>query len=244
MSGLGRFLEEEGIATVQISLVREHTETMKAPRALFVPFMLGRPLGVPDDAAFQRRVLKAALGVLEAPEGPVIIDYAEEAPAVVQSEEETEGWVCPISFGKPDGEETLTDLLAREIQQMRVWYEESLKQDGRTTVGVSGLEIEAVGTFLAAVAEDPSTKPPRDDLSYGDCVKYAVDDLKAFMYEAAAAQPGTATPGELDDWYWGQSASGQVVKAVWRHALESEDPSFNRTSRVLVPHPRQQDAAD
>ena len=100
--------------------------------------MLGRPLGVPDDAAFQRRVLKAALDVLAEPKGPVIVDYPEEAPEVVQTEEETEGWVCPISFGKPDGEETLADLLAREIQQMRVWYDESLKKDGRTTVGVSG----------------------------------------------------------------------------------------------------------
>jgi hypothetical protein len=41
---------------VQISLVREHTEKINPPRALWVPFELGRPVGPPDEPAFQRRV--------------------------------------------------------------------------------------------------------------------------------------------------------------------------------------------
>ena len=36
--------------TTGISLVRENTASMQPPRALWVPFPLGRPLGVPDDA--------------------------------------------------------------------------------------------------------------------------------------------------------------------------------------------------
>ena len=53
MSALAHMIEARGIATVVIGLVRPHLETIRPPRALFVPFELGRPLGAPEDAAFQ-----------------------------------------------------------------------------------------------------------------------------------------------------------------------------------------------
>ena len=77
MGALGHFLERQGIATTGISLVREHTETIRPPRALWVTFELGRPLGIPDDAPFQRRVVKAALDLLARTDGPLIADYPE-----------------------------------------------------------------------------------------------------------------------------------------------------------------------
>jgi hypothetical protein len=80
VGALGHFIEEGGIATTAISLIREHTEAIKPPRALWVPFDLGRPFAVPHDAAFQRRVLLAVLQLLEAPSGPVLADYPEPAP--------------------------------------------------------------------------------------------------------------------------------------------------------------------
>ena len=59
MGGLGHYLEREGLATAQISLIRVHTEKIRPPRALWVPFELGRPLGTPDEPDFQTRVLRA-----------------------------------------------------------------------------------------------------------------------------------------------------------------------------------------
>jgi hypothetical protein len=44
---LARALEDEGIATTSISMVREHTAQVKPPRALFVPFPFGHALGAP-----------------------------------------------------------------------------------------------------------------------------------------------------------------------------------------------------
>jgi len=41
------------VATVCISLVRAQTEKVNPPRALWVPFALGRPLGSADDPEFQ-----------------------------------------------------------------------------------------------------------------------------------------------------------------------------------------------
>jgi len=35
-----------------VSLIREQTAAIRPPRALWVPFMLGRPFGVPNDPAF------------------------------------------------------------------------------------------------------------------------------------------------------------------------------------------------
>ena len=55
--------------------MREHTEVVRPPRALWVTFELGRPLGVPDDPAFQSRVLRAALAMLDRTDGPLIVDY-------------------------------------------------------------------------------------------------------------------------------------------------------------------------
>src|SRR2546423_3043307 len=67
-----------GLTTVGISLIREHTEKLKPPRALWVPFPFGLPLGHPGDVAEQRAVLDAALTLLDEPETPVLRDFGGE----------------------------------------------------------------------------------------------------------------------------------------------------------------------
>ena len=67
-------LEEAGIATTGVSVCRELTEKVRPPRALCVPFPFGFPLGVAGDAALQRRILLAALALLEAPGPPPVIE--------------------------------------------------------------------------------------------------------------------------------------------------------------------------
>jgi D-proline reductase (dithiol) PrdB len=71
-------IERAGIPTVTIALLREIAVAVRPPRALFVPFRHGFPLGRPGDARLQRSVLTAALGLLErrdlAP--PALVDYA------------------------------------------------------------------------------------------------------------------------------------------------------------------------
>ena len=39
---------------------------------------MGRPLGIPRDPVFQKRVLLSALKLLEAEEGPVLEDFFEQ----------------------------------------------------------------------------------------------------------------------------------------------------------------------
>jgi hypothetical protein len=70
-------LERQGIATVAIQLLREVAERVRPPRALCVPFPLGYPLGLPGDAAGQRRVMECALRLLEDPAlvPPVLVEF-------------------------------------------------------------------------------------------------------------------------------------------------------------------------
>lgn len=232
MSGLGHILEQEGLPSVQISLVREHSEKMRAARALWVPFILGRPLGVPHDPAFQKRVLRAALRLLQAPSGPVIKDFPEDAPAGGDMTET----VCPVSFGGLDEDAGIAERLRREVQQLRVWYDLGHQRRGRTTYGVSGLEIEMVAAYLAAVAEGEKPESPRPELSLDRMLKLACDDLKAFYYEAFMAQPGQATPEDLDAWFWQESEAGALVVALWRMCRVASESSLQRLARVLVPH--------
>ena len=70
-------LERGGIATVAIQLLREVAERVRPPRALFVPFPHGYPLGQPGDAVLQRRVIEGALRLLTDPSlrPPVLLDF-------------------------------------------------------------------------------------------------------------------------------------------------------------------------
>jgi hypothetical protein len=68
-------LERVGITTVSVTLLREITSVIKPPRALFVPFPLGFPLGTPNDAAQQHRVIAAALDLLPLNDVPLISNY-------------------------------------------------------------------------------------------------------------------------------------------------------------------------
>ncbi|MGZ4809300.1 MAG: hypothetical protein ACXVJT_15100 [Thermoanaerobaculia bacterium] len=69
--------ERRGIATVCIALLRGVVEKVRPPRALWVPFPHGYPLGAPHDAALQRRVIEAALALFDEPgPPPVLVNFA------------------------------------------------------------------------------------------------------------------------------------------------------------------------
>ena len=63
MGTLASVLEDAGLATVALSIIRGQVETTRPPRALHCEFPLGRPLGRPGDPALQRRVIDAAFAL-------------------------------------------------------------------------------------------------------------------------------------------------------------------------------------
>ena len=106
---------------------------------------------MPGDAVWQTRVLRAVLELLEAPSGPVLADFPDDVP-VASGEPATLS--CPVNFPAPvtdpNDMEQLRETLQHEVKELRTWYDLAVKKSGRTTVGVSGLDPEAVGIFVGA----------------------------------------------------------------------------------------------
>lgn len=69
VSLLAAAIERRGIPTVCVMLLREIAEKVRPPRALWVPYPHGYPLGAPHDAALQKRVMLDAFALLERERG-------------------------------------------------------------------------------------------------------------------------------------------------------------------------------
>jgi len=245
VGGLAIYFEEEGLATTQLSLIRIHSERTRPPRALWVPFELGRPLGVPNDPAFQKRVMRAALDLLDAERGPVLVDYPEDVPSAAADAQTDaiEGMVCPIDLPRPPDEAAPTSALGialmREIDAMRPWYELARTRRGRTTVGPSGLDIEQAGRYLAAFIEDQSTPCPRNDMPPARVLKFAYEDLKAFYGEAITMQPGYATSKRVEDWLFKETVLGKTLWHLRTLCRASEDEQYRFLGRNSIVPDRQ-----
>jgi hypothetical protein len=74
-------LEQQGISTVVVQLLRMVAEKVRPPRALLVPFRHGYPLDTPNDPEKQRAVIRAALNLLTNTDlkPPAIVEYIPEA---------------------------------------------------------------------------------------------------------------------------------------------------------------------
>lgn len=199
---------------------------MNPPRALWVPFILGRPFGVPNDPAFQRRVLIAVLGLLEAKSGPVLADYPEDAPR--PPDEEMEGFACPFTLSRPPEGNDLAGALQREIGELVPWRELAQKARRHTAVALSGLPAEAAARFVADFIADHSVPAYRDDLTPVAALRLVCHDLKAYYLEAAAAQPGARAAREAEQWFWRETVIGQALFRLRAVCLASEDEALRR----------------
>ncbi|MEK7723896.1 MAG: hypothetical protein AAB336_06075 [Acidobacteriota bacterium] len=69
-------IERNKIPTVSISLLKEVTSILKPSRALFVPFKMGYPLGLQNNADLQHKIIAQALSLLEKNNTPILADFA------------------------------------------------------------------------------------------------------------------------------------------------------------------------
>ena len=74
---VARVLEEHGIATVTLTLMKDVAQSVKPPRSIFLRFPFGSPMGKPGDTTNQIKVLKTALEALEKIETPASIIETE-----------------------------------------------------------------------------------------------------------------------------------------------------------------------
>ena len=239
MCALGHYLEAEGVATTLIGLVRKHCETMRPPRALWVPHELGRPLGAPNNPALQRATLMAALDLLVADGSPSLIaDFDREAPP-------EEDWQCrfetaPVARWPVDPIEA-GRLLQAEFRRVIPWHQRARTRLGHTTVGLAGLAEETIGDHIAAAhiaaasGKDLPASPIRG-LHRAQALRFAVDDLKACYMEAAAAAGGQPSSRQINDWFWRQTVAGQALFALRESCMRCQDNVVRETGgHSLIP---------
>ena len=260
MSALGHYLEEEGLATVAIALIRPQAENTHPPRALWVPFELGRPIGPPGDPAFQKRVTLAALRMLVEGGGPVRIqDFPDDDPR----EATDPNWRAPVdphpdppppagegaaaagaaSSPSPAGGggpgwgsgPALADALEAELWALAPAYAGSCVARERSTVGLSTLPPAECGAYLAAWLRGGRPASPVADMSPALALRFAIDDLKAFALEAALT-PGTRpSSAQLGDWLWNETALGAALRVLRGHCLAGDDERLKTVAAFFVP---------
>jgi hypothetical protein len=239
VGALAHYLETAGVPTTQISLIREHTEIIRPPRALWVPFALGRPLGIPGDAAFQRRALLAALELLDCREGPVLVDFPDAVPeAAADARQSLEQLACPVSFAPSAEGSTDTDkLLAAfrdEVAEYRSWYDLELEKRGYSAIAY--FRPEAAGQLLSAfILDDPLTFPEKVSAP-ATALRFAAQDLQAFYFEAVISRPDLSLPtdAEFNRWFWQKTAAGNVLGLARETCLASGDEQLRMTGGMLL----------
>ena len=157
MSALAHLLEARGLPTTVLALVLPQVENTRPPRALFLPFLLGRPLGEPNDPAFQRRVLLQALRLLERTDGKVILEhFADDPPSwfdrtdwqpAVRLERPASPTNAPAS---PTHAAEWEAAFRLELALVLPAWERFKARFGRTTTGLAGQDPDAWPAFAAS----------------------------------------------------------------------------------------------
>jgi hypothetical protein len=217
---LARVFEAAQLPTLTIAMVREHAAKVKPPRALFVPFPFGYALGKPNDPALQHRVIAAAFDLLSRDHGPVLEDFPEEETPQL----------LPQASGVRPVEAATKRAPADEVTTLRAFYERWVEDHhGRTAVGLCGIPqrrwrrmIRFLEGYVRGEAADMPERPA--EVAMPQFLRYCVDDLKAFFYEARMAQRPNASGAELHEWFWGETATGQLICTMAERMKASDDP--------------------
>ncbi|MSP01750.1 MAG: hypothetical protein EXR07_11990 [Acetobacteraceae bacterium] len=230
-------LEERGLPTTVLALVLPQVEKTRPPRAVMTPFMLGRPLGEPNDAPFQRRVLLQALRLLERTDGPVILEhFPDDNPSWT----DRPGWAPAMSLPPPglyqDRGEWEAAFRAELTAVLPAWGRFKARF-GRTTTGLAGQPPEAWPAFAASFLDGALPTVPLHDTP-ALALRFLADDLKALYGEAAQADGPPPSARQIDRWFWRQTVAGQLLIALRRTAMESENNAIKTVGgRFFVPVP-------
>ena len=117
-------------------------------------------------------------------------------------------WRANLSIDLPSpvsGDSDIMQALEAEIGRLAPWYEMAVNARGRTTVGISEVEIPDAARFVVGMAQEKAPEIPRGDLERGPCLKVCSEDLKAFYSEAISAQPGMSTSLAVENWLWNKT---------------------------------------
>jgi hypothetical protein len=212
---LAHVFESHGLSTVSLSSVRSFTEKMKPPRALHCQFPLGRPLGVPGDAAYQRRVLDAAFDLLKADAGPILEDFPDEIDDAADR---------PLNVSVPEHGLGEDSPAVAEAKALRAAYEQHFDRYGHSNLGrvadADGIP-ELIRCFEAVADGTPYKEvgfPRKNPLE-------ACKDLMVYFEEAAVALHGAIPEArQAESWFFKKTETGRLVKRAQAAMREAGVP--------------------
>ena len=204
--------------------MREHTEKVKPPRAVYVPFPLGMPLGHPGNAAEQDAVLDLAFSTLAAPSGPVLLEYRDEAAA------QEAGSPVQASDVAVSDEARSADL-ATEVTLMRRYWEQRLAATGRSGVGLSQIppqRFRGVVRFLEAFVDDTTADAGERpaDMPRPVFIRNCIEDLRVMYAEARLQTHPRESSEDRARWLLGSTALGVMIRRLRDAADASDDPKI------------------
>lgn len=189
-----------------LSLVRGQIERTHPPRALHCPFPLGRPLGKPRDATFQRRVLQAAFELLKEPAGPVLVDF----PEAVEDSAAT-----PLSCPLPPRMDSDLPAAVEEAQGLRAAYERNLKATQRTLVG-RAVNADGVPEALRAFLKIAEGAPWKESGLQKHPLNVAKDIIAYYEEAAASLVDYVPEARSAESWLFRKTEAGQVLRRARR----------------------------
>ena len=203
--------EAAGIATVAIGSIREQLYGMAPPRGLFCDFPLGRPLGVPNDAAFQHRVLGRAFGLLESNE-PTVQDFGESIEDTA-----TEVLVCPL----PARHDADAHPAVDEARGLRAAYDRAVAKHGNRAGAARLVDADSVPAAIEAFVRVAEGVPWKEAGIPGVPARVS-HDIRGY-YEMAAMELVGHTPAAWTGYRWfrDETETGAVIKGAQRAIRES-----------------------
>lgn len=146
--------------------------------------------------------------------------------------------MCAVSFTPPpvksSGDAAIAAAFTDEFGGLLPWYERALDGNGRPTVGASTPDVEALRDYFSALVDTNALPHPIGDFTLADSLRLAAEDLKAFYFEAAAAQPGIPDALRLLHWFWGETHAGGLLRALMVRFETSEDPNLALLGQLLL----------
>jgi len=215
VSTLAHVFEAAGLSTIVFASMREVAEKMSPPRVLYCEFPLGRPLGRPKDAAFQRDVLERGFALLDASE-PVLGTY----PEVIESDE------TPMTCTLPPRYDPDLAPAVDEAQGLRAAYDRALASRGVTGVG-RAIDADTVPAALEVLHQWAQGASWKEVPLPGKNTVAVAHDIRTYYDEAATELATGPTPGgrASEAWFYETTEAGKTLIAA-RAAIKEQEAPF------------------
>lgn len=225
---LGHVFDRHGIPSTVLALVREHAESLRPPRALFVEFPFGRPVGPPGDAAFQQRVLRRALDLVESASGPTLVDFDEAYPTVEDAEAVALECVIAPSFDPtvPAAVEELRGLVPTREHGIEL-------TQGRSGAAITEPKDLEEGLLQLSQLLDETTQPTDDRIREAARMSIEVRSFYEVAGTALVLEGGPDAPANVTDWFYRRTQAGILLRLLDDHLRELS--GVDEPWRNLVP---------